>query len=50
MDDGIKLKVQIIPPVREPEDEKKKEVKTVKKQPTNLLNIFRQVIGDDSDN
>ena len=46
MDDGKKIKVQIIPPVREVEEERKKEVKTIKKQPSNLLSIFQKVIDD----
>lgn len=43
------MKVQIIPPVKELEEEKKKETKTVKKPVSNLLSIFQQVIEDDCD-
>ena len=43
------MKVQIIPPVKEPEEEKKKDTKTVKKPASNLLSIFQQVIEDDRD-
>ena len=49
LEDGSKLKVQVIAPNQEPEDEQKKEVKTVKKPKSGLLSIFQKVIEDDID-